>query len=144
MKHFYGLFLTLFMYLTTLVYPVNAQWIQTDGPCGGPVYGIIGSGFNILAGGDYGLYLSTDNGATWNQQVSKITLIRVNTFASIGSYLFAGTWGNGVIVSTDNGVTWASTALSNQIVRSFAVSGTTLYAGTLYTGVWRTTDYGAT
>jgi hypothetical protein len=90
-------------------------------------------GTHVLAGSSgtsSGIYVSSDAGATWTQPVSG-TLVQ--SIASSGTTLYAGTAGAGVMSSTDNGSTWTpdlSTDLTSTTVYSVVVSGSTIYAGT--------------
>ena len=54
----------------------------------------------------------------------------VYCFATIGTNLFAGTWGSGVFFSTDNGTSWTSvnSGLTYNVVYALAVKGTNLFA----------------
>jgi hypothetical protein len=87
----------------------------------------------------------TDGSGT-PMQLLKVSLGQgtVNDLASIGTTLFAGTEGGGVLVSTDHGSTWnpANTGLTNMTVRCLLADGTRLYAGTWGGGVFRTDDEG--
>ncbi len=95
-------------------------------------------GTNIFAGSYYqGVYLSTDNGATWTQVNSGLTDLKVDCITSIGSNVFAGT-GSGVFMTTNNGSNWTkvSTGLPDNEVISLASNGTNLYAGVWGNGGW--------
>ncbi len=48
------------------------------------------------------------------------------------TYIFAGTWGNGIFRSTDDGQSWAQidSGLTNLFINKLAVIGSDLYAGT--------------
>jgi photosystem II stability/assembly factor-like uncharacterized protein len=89
----------------------------------------------LFAGtGNGGLYLSTDDGKTWNPVNSGLPDFRVNSLLSHGSDLFAGTGGRGIFVSPDNGVSWTAvnTGLTERgfFVSALEVSGRRLLAGT--------------
>lgn len=55
-----------------------------------------------------GVYISTDNGASWNQKISGLAALGVNAkkIISAGNILYAAVGGNGVYKSTDNGINW--------------------------------------
>ncbi|HEY5123677.1 MAG TPA: regulator, partial [Ignavibacteria bacterium] len=128
---------------------LNAQWIQTNGPCGGTVQCFLAvSGTNLFAGTLLdGVYLSTNNGTSWtavNSGFSKnYNVANVHSLAVSGTNLFAGT-GGGVYLSTNNGTSWDSvnTGLTNTYVSALAVSGTNLFAGTAGGGVFLSTNNG--
>lgn len=74
--------------------------------------------------------LKTNEGnAQWNAAYGLGTLIKIQTFASSGSYLYAGTNDAGVYVSTNNGTNWTQTSLNNMNVTGFAVLGSNVFAG---------------
>lgn len=118
---------------------IQAQWIQTGGPCGGDVRCIASDGSNMFAGtSGTGLCLSTDNGSNWTAVNTGLTNIDVHSLAISGSNIFAGTSGGGVFLSTNNGSNWTAvnTGLTNTEVYSLAVSGSIMFAGTQSKGVW--------
>ena len=125
---------------------VSAQWVQTGGPEGGTVYVFAVSGTNLFAGARNGVFLSTNNGATWATVGSGLPDTPVEAFAVSGTNLFAGTW-NGVFLSANNGASW--TAVNSGLperphVQCLAVCGTNVFAGTAGgSGVFLSTNDGA-
>ncbi|HTX18840.1 MAG TPA: T9SS type A sorting domain-containing protein [Bacteroidota bacterium] len=107
-------------------------------------------GTNIVAGGFYwthpvygelcsGIYLSTDDGRSWNAVMRSTSLCQIFTsFAANGTNLFAGS-NLGVSLSTDCGWTWApiNSGLPDMNVQSLLISDGYLYAGTYGGGVWK-------
>jgi ligand-binding sensor domain-containing protein len=89
------------------------------------------SGTDLFAGTSGGVFLSTNNGASWTAVNTGLTDPSVRSLAVSGTDLFAGTSG-GVFLSTNNGASWTAvnTGLTNPSVNSLAVSGTDLFAGT--------------
>ncbi|MGB3949278.1 MAG: T9SS type A sorting domain-containing protein [Bacteroidia bacterium] len=69
----------------------------------------------------------------------------VRSFDAIGSTVYAGTDGAGILKSINNGATWSgtSTGLTNLQVYSIAHDGTTMVSGTYGGGVFKSTDSGA-
>jgi hypothetical protein len=119
------------------------QW-TTNGPFGGNVNALAVSGTNIFAGTESnGVFLSTNNGASWTAANTGLTNLNVAALAVSGANLFAGT-GGGVFRSPDNGASWTAvnTGLTNLNVRALAVSGANLFAGT-WGGVFLSTNNGA-
>ena len=96
----------------------NAQWQQTSGPEGGSVLSLAISGTNIFAG-TYGggVFLSSNNGGSWNLVNTGLTNTAVHSLAMIGTNIFAGTFGLGVFLSTNNGNSWA--AVNNGLTNSW-------------------------
>ena len=85
--------------------------------------------------------------AQWVQTPTPSTFSYAECFASIGTNLFAGTYGGGVFLSTNNGASWTAvnTGLTRYynvyVVLALAVSGTNLFAGTSE-GVFLSTNNG--
>jgi hypothetical protein len=136
-------FLLVMFWLFTTVSLLHAQWVRTNVPCNGYVYGFAGSGANIFAGTeDSGIFHSTDNGTSWTAASAGLLNRSVRTFAVSGTKVFAGTYG-GVYLSTDNGTSWTAinTGLADSNVAALAVSGANLFAGT-FNGVFLSTNNG--
>jgi len=99
------------------------------------------NGANVFAGGDpFGVYRSTNNGASWTLVNSGLTDLRITSLLSPdGTQLFAAGAG-GVYLTKDQGDHWSSvsTGLTTG-VQSLALSadGATLLAGTSGYGVWK-------
>ncbi len=76
-----------------------------------------------------GLYISTNNGASWTQSDSGLTNIIVESLAEIGGNIFAGTQ-NGIFISTNNGTTWSASSVglpTNTIVSSILSNGPVIF-----------------
>ncbi len=103
------------------------------------------NGTDVFAGTSGGLLLSSDNGNTWNTVNSGLTNTNVTSLATVGSAIFAGTYGGGIFKSINNGASWAAsnTGLSNLWVMTLRVNGTALLAGTLGNGIFSSTNNGA-
>jgi photosystem II stability/assembly factor-like uncharacterized protein len=101
-----------------------------------------GSSMRVLAGTNRGIFLSEDNGLSWNAGDTLLSHSTIAAIASVGSEVIAATGNNEVFVSTDYGTTWerAATCPTSRIL-TFAVSGTKVLAGT-YQGLWYSTDMG--
>ncbi len=100
-------------------------------------------GDNIFAGTEMGLYLSTDNGTTWN--TTSLVNKDVRSLLLHGDNLYAGVWGGGVYKSTDNGTTWTSVSkgYTNASVNALVADGDgNIYAGTFDYGVLKSEDDG--
>ena len=90
-----------------------------------------------------GIWLSTDSGLTWTQKSTGLSSPNINSFAVIGSNVFAGDKYAGVYLSIDNGDHWnlVNTGLSDTGIQCLTSWGTKLYAGT-QSGVFLTTNNG--
>ncbi len=120
----------------------------------------------LFAGTTRGVSLSTDNGTSWSvvdTTMGSKELSRIDAFAdssdpsgTVKTYLFAGTWGEGVFRSTDYGSSWTpmNTGLTNLDAVCFASTSEVpdsggakrrnIFVGTWAGGVFRSTDFGAT
>jgi photosystem II stability/assembly factor-like uncharacterized protein len=104
---------------------------------------------HIYLGTNQGVYISTDNGSSWNQaglENKTIIALAVNSKATIfaGHYAITGSVGiNGLSRSTDNGETWIDLALSGDYIFSISInSSDDIYVGT-NSGVFKSIDDGA-
>lgn len=132
----------------------DAQWVQSSGLPGVPVWAFAPSDTNLLASNDYGVFLSMDGGMNWTSIGSGLPhRYTYSALAVSDGTIFAGTRAYGVYRSTDFGGSWtvANTGLTgythqygmyDTVVQAFAVSGAMIFAGT-YAGVFLTTDNGA-
>jgi ligand-binding sensor domain-containing protein len=107
------------------------------------VFALAVSGSNLFAGTDGGVFLSTNNGASWTAVNTGLTNTGVLSLAVNGSNLFAGTFGGGVFRSTNNGASWTAvnTGLGNRSIYALAVNGSNLFAGT-HSGVFLSANNG--
>jgi len=122
----------------------NAQWVQTS-LSNNNVFNITINGNNIFAGTYGGIYLSIDEGSTWNSVNNGIPASSfVYAIAISGNNIFAGIYGKGVYLSTNNGNSWAAVnnGLTNLNVLSLVIKNDTVFAGTQNGGVFRTTNNG--
>ena len=60
------------------------------------VSALAASGTNLFAGTKGGVFLSANNGTSWNEVNTGLTNREVISLAISGTNLFAGTWGSGV------------------------------------------------
>ncbi len=111
------------------------------------------SGTNIYAGTyEGGVFLSTNNGASWVAINSGLTNLNVQRLSAIGGSgssvkLLAGTYG-GVYLSTNSGASWSAVGLPISDVTALAVGDTNtstplLFAGSADSGVSVSTNNGA-
>jgi hypothetical protein len=136
------IYIFLFLAITS---SLNAQWVQVWNGMGQTRN--VGSLFynsSILLAGminyDWGIYISTNEGLTWN--VTSLTNKQVYGFTSIGSNLYACVE-NGIYIS-NNGTNWSNYAMSNNHwIYSFAINSNYMYTGTQSYGVYYSTDNGA-
>ena len=127
---------------------LDAQWVQTGGLNAGTVHAFGISGTNLFAGTDSGVFLSTNNGASWTAANQGLTNTTVDAFAVSGANLFAGTQ-IGVYLSTNNGASWpiSRSGLTDITITSLVVftgnfGGINLFAATQGSGVYFSNDNG--
>jgi photosystem II stability/assembly factor-like uncharacterized protein len=140
-----SIFLTIIICILS-VQITSAQWVLMNNGIGNAdVRALVYSGNNIFAGvigSGGGVYLSTNNGSSWNQT----TLSNQSVYSLVvnGNNIFAGTINNGVFISDDNGTTWTQTLLNNQTIYKLAANGNNIFAGTYNpnNGLFLSTDNG--
>ncbi len=98
-----------------------------------------------------GVYVSSDNGATWTQLTSELLSwsavqdITVHFSGNFNVELFVATLGNGICFSPDGGVNWTKLNIDYQFVWSIAsTSAGVLFAGTYGDGLYTSNDNGLT
>jgi PKD repeat protein/photosystem II stability/assembly factor-like uncharacterized protein len=125
---------------------LNAQWVYTNGPAGSHIPCFASSGSNIFAGTyGSGVFLSTNNGASWTAVNNGLNNNLIEALAISGSNVYAGARGGGVYLSQNNGASWTviNNGLTGTDIWALAVSGTNVFAGIPGSGVFLSTDTGA-
>ncbi len=124
---------------------VEAQWAKErlSYSTGISINAIAINGNNIFAGSgnNSGIFLSTDNGSTWNAVHSGFPS-SIQSLATIGEIVLAGIANDSVYRSTDSGKIWMKAANIGAI-NELATKGDTAYAGVPYEGVFRSIDSGS-
>ena len=140
------------------------QWRRLPGPSpeGASINALFSHGDYLFAGGNDGVFRSTDQGQSWKSvNLGKIDRPQsITSFAAVGETLFAGVSGELMLRSTDNGLTWTpmevpediTTILTTPIgITALAAIGGSLFAGTkceshvpIPCGIFRSTDNGKT
>ena len=87
---------------------------------------------NIYAAGGGGVYVSSDNGTTWNSLSTGLANTYPYTILANGGNLYVGTDEDGVFLSTNHGQSWTpiNEGLESLWVISLAVCGDYLFADT--------------
>jgi hypothetical protein len=135
---------------------VRSQWVQTNGPNGGPIWCLAVSGTNLFAGTDsLGAFRSADSGSSWAPVDFESDVASVNAFARDDSSFYAWTGERSLYYSADDGQHWhlVDTALCGNWYPArtpLFLHGGSLFAnrsvgGSLSAGaVYRSIDHGAT
>ncbi|CAN5508084.1 hypothetical protein BH10BAC5_BH10BAC5_16070 [soil metagenome] len=114
---------------------------------GEPVSALLVKDNKIFAGLDgrhiyYGIYISTNNGITWDS--SGLNDKPIYCLASSGNYIYAGTSYGGLYISSDNGFNWHLSDLTAQGVMSICTSGKNIFASVYQDGIYCSTNNGTT
>jgi photosystem II stability/assembly factor-like uncharacterized protein len=106
------------------------------------IYSLIVSDATIAAGSVDSIFISSDNGTTWNTVRSGLTNTMVSSIAISGTNYFAAGYEHGIVLSTDKGANWrAATPFVYDGVNCLAVNGINLLAGGEH-GVFLSTNDG--
>jgi hypothetical protein len=93
--------------LFLIIYPANAQWIQTKGPGGGDILALAVCKGNVFAGTLFGgIFRSSDSGKTWAPLNSGLSDINIYSFAVSDSTVFTGTDYEGLYFLNNNDTSW--------------------------------------
>jgi photosystem II stability/assembly factor-like uncharacterized protein len=119
---------------------------RSEGLIKGNVNALVSLGSTVVAGGNSGIFRSTDQGNTWSAtNFLPSPNYYVTMLATLGNTFYATTVGAGIFRSDDNGLTWSAsnTGLSTLLVYSITTQANHIYLGT-DNGVFVSTDYGLT
>jgi photosystem II stability/assembly factor-like uncharacterized protein len=129
----------------------GALFSSTDYGANWSVAGLVGldvitlsvEGTKIYAGTNDGIYISSDNGISWNSISADLTNVYVLCFAAMDNTLFVGSYGK-VYVSTNGGLNWNSVGKFSSAleIRALLAVGQYVYAGTS-DGLYLTTNNGS-
>jgi hypothetical protein len=90
------------------------------------------------------VYLSADNGNTWQQANTGLPAINLTNLYAFNNVLYATYQSGAIYTSTDGGTTWTLKGNTGIYVVNLASYNGALYAGTSSAGVSKSTDGGAT
>jgi hypothetical protein len=141
MKKFFLFAITLLIvHFTLYIKNCEAQWVRIDNGIENKVISAFTSNNStIFAGGQGGVYKSTNYGLNWIQ--TGLAERTVYALLSYDSNIFMGGDINGYYHSTNLGQNWAYHALDNSMTLNFAINGSTVYAETGY-NIFYTTNNG--
>jgi photosystem II stability/assembly factor-like uncharacterized protein len=106
------------------------------------IKGLEGSGNNLVAGTDEGIYYSSDGGNNWYP--TNVPNINIPSLASSGNYVYAAVpSGAGVYRSVDNGVSWSISLQSTVDYVDVAAVDNYAYAGSFFGGARYSSSYGS-
>ncbi len=147
-------FICFLVQLLILTPNTKAQWNKTNGPFGGGVISLAVDGDYIFAGTHEGVFLSTNNGSSWNAVNDGLPGARITTLSIYdndlgGKNIIAGSDGKSIFLSTNYGANW--TSVSNGINPNWHVLSSTVSADVQgrqnifvagWGGICRSTDNG--
>ncbi len=123
-------------------------WSKATAPSSSPIRFLATDITNLFAITSGGIFLTTDDCASWTEASNGLTNLDVRAFAVNGGNVFAGTINGGVFISTNNGTSWtqANSGIPNSTIQALAAVGfgSTMLAGTQYGGVFSSTNNGTT
>jgi photosystem II stability/assembly factor-like uncharacterized protein len=104
----------------------GGTWTKLTGAPSGGFYTVATATNDYLIGGSYGaIHMSADNGDTWQKRKDVYhgyDLYIVTSFASTpDSFVYAGTWGDGLRESYDLGYSWGRSSVGNNYIVALAV-----------------------
>ena len=99
---------------------------------------------NIFAGtSNEGVFITSNNGAIWNQINNGLTNSNINALTYSGSNVYAGTSGSGLFRSTNNGLNWVRVEyVLDDWIYTLAANDTNVFAGSMYSSVYRSRNNG--
>jgi len=117
-----------------------AQWTLTNSPNNSTFECFAFQGTNVLAGNGFGLYKTTDSGATWSALINA----NISSVAIKDTNVFVGT-NYGVYKSTNNGNSWSpdtiglpfDTNTNECLITSLLIYDTTIFAGVYLGGIYQ-------
>jgi photosystem II stability/assembly factor-like uncharacterized protein len=129
----------------------GADWIASDS--GLPrsifyrnIYALYTLSDDLFAGTDSGIYILHSGDSIWLSSVTTKENDRFQSFASLGTILFAGSRNEqGIFRSTDNGLDWmtVNNGIQDGEIPALCTSNSNIFAATFH-GVFRSSDSGAT
>ena len=125
-----------------------AQWVHATGTDSGFIVALTADQRNLFAGGDKGLYRSTNYGLDWHSvNISFASNIgSITSLINVGNYVLTGAFDGGIYRSTNNGEEW-ETSLKILLVYALARRDSVLFATACTlndNGLRRSTDFGVT
>jgi len=92
---------------------------------------------NIFIGTNYGVYLSSNNGSSWNLMNNGLYDTNIKALAQSGQNIFAATYNGEIFLSSDNGNHWFDIGLTDVNLSSLVVANGEIYASTLNGTLWK-------
>lgn len=123
----------------------GASW-KTFGLLGKHVTAISQSSKTIIAGTDSGdIFLSPDNGISWNAAKPGLLKSAISSFAISGDTIFVASHSDGVFRSVDHGATWTEVneGLTDKSITGISIIDGDVFVATYYDGIFRSGDTGA-
>ncbi len=98
---------------------------------------------NIYAGTTHGIFMSSDEGTSWDEADNGVIANEIMTLCEDADHLYAGT-DNGLYISNNKGMIWTPITPPGPYrpIFDLEVNGINLFAAGPSAGVFRTSDYG--
>ncbi len=124
----------------SFIHSISAQWVQTSAPGEAIVRTLATNGTTLFAGGEDGVFLSSDNGTNWSAVNNGLTTSHpCMSLALKGENIIAGKT-DGIFISSDYGTNWTKTNLIAD-VNDLAIFGPYIFAASSQ-GVYMSEDSG--
>jgi photosystem II stability/assembly factor-like uncharacterized protein len=119
------------------------QWVQTAGPAGGNISSLVSDGEYIYAGMQGGIYVSSDNGATWLRRNTGLSDLGITSITASNGIVLAGTISAKVFRSTNAGLNWqvSSNGLPYSSIK-FVAKAESIYFAANYNSIYRSSNTG--
>ena len=109
----------------------------------GKVYGFCLLGQKIVAAVNTDIFISANNGDSWQKITPPNNNYDINSVAYDGTYLFAALHGSGIARSGDEGLTWTlyTSGITDKTIWTILIADTKIFIGT-NTGIFTSSDKG--
>lgn len=134
--------ITILLFALLALISANAQWLAMNtGLTNTDVRKIILYDSDLYVGTGQGVYRSTNGDSPWTAINNGITNLDISTLKGNDTYLFAGTFGDGVFKSVNNGDSWTLVdGVTNGWVHGIGINGSNVFVSAA--GIFLSTDNG--
>ncbi len=110
------------------------SWLENDSDMSENINCFSALNGDIFAGTYHGVFVSTDEGATWRASNGGMPITytgrppSISDLVAVGGYLFASTDGLGIFRSTNGGISWSQVDTTNYSFLGLTTIGTSIFA----------------